>query len=154
LDTAELSAAFGIAYDWLYDLWTPDQKSQIISTLLKYGLQPGVTQVTTGAGWWRNNITGNWNCVCNSGLTMASLAILNDDTSGVAKQLLQTTVDNAKDNCAQAVSTDGSWAEVSGLASSLAFFCSLSFNRRPTTGTLEQQVSDERWACFFSNTVS
>ncbi|KAJ6490637.1 chondroitin AC/alginate lyase [Mycena vitilis] len=111
LDTAELSAAYGIAYDWLYDLWTPDQKSMIITTLLKYGLQPGVTQVTTSTGWWRNNITGNWNCVCNSGLTMASLAILNDDTSGVAKQLLQTTVDNAKDNCAQAVSTDGSWAE-------------------------------------------
>ncbi|KAJ7929313.1 chondroitin AC/alginate lyase, partial [Mycena leptocephala] len=111
LDTAELSAAYGIAYDWLYDLWTSDQKSMMISTLLKYGLQPGVTQVTTSAGWWRNNITGNWNCVCNSGLTMASLAILNDDTSGVAKQLLQTTVDNARDNCAQAVSTDGSWAE-------------------------------------------
>lgn len=111
LDTAELSAAYGIAYDWLYDMWSQDQKDMMISTLLKYGLQPGVTQVTTSAGWWRNNITGNWNCVCNSGLTMASLAILGDDTSGVAKQLLQTTVDNALNNCAQAVSTDGSWAE-------------------------------------------
>ncbi|KAJ7099623.1 heparinase II/III family protein [Mycena crocata] len=115
LDTAEFSAAFGIAYDWLYDIWTPDQKSMIITTLLKYGLQPGVTQVTTGAGWWRGSssqvISGNWNCVCNGGLTMASLAILGDDTSGVAKQLLQTIVDNAKANCAQAVSDDGSWAE-------------------------------------------
>ncbi|KAJ7461528.1 chondroitin AC/alginate lyase [Mycena latifolia] len=111
LDTAELSAAYGIAYDWLYDMWSPDQKSMMISTLLKYGLQPGVNQVTTSAGWWRNNITGNWNCVCNSGLTMASLAILGDDTSGVAKQLLGTTIDNARDNCAQAVSDDGSWAE-------------------------------------------
>ncbi|KAJ7161507.1 chondroitin AC/alginate lyase [Mycena crocata] len=115
LDTAELSAAFGIAYDWLYDVWTPDQKAQIISTLLKYGLQPGVTQVTTSAGWWRgsntNVIGGNWNCVCNSGLTMGALAILGDDTTGVAKQLLQTTVDNAKSNCAAAVSDDGSWAE-------------------------------------------
>ncbi|KAJ7172066.1 heparinase II/III family protein [Mycena filopes] len=111
LDTAEMSAAFGIAYDWLYDVWTDTQKSQIMSTLLLYGLQPGVTQITTAAGWWKSNITGNWNCVCNGGLTMASLAILNDDTSGVAKQLLQFTVGNAKDNCAQAVSTDGSWAE-------------------------------------------
>ncbi|KAJ7085693.1 chondroitin AC/alginate lyase [Mycena belliarum] len=111
LDTAEFSAAFGIAYDWLYDLWTPDQKSQIMSTLLTYGLRPGVTQVTTSAGWWRNNITGNWNCVCNSGLTMGALAILNDDTSGVAEQLLKTTVGNARDNCAQSVSNDGTWAE-------------------------------------------
>ncbi|KAJ7473453.1 heparinase II/III family protein [Mycena latifolia] len=111
LDTAELSAAYAIAFDWLYDMWSPDQKSMMISTLLKYGLQPGVTQVTTAAGWWRNNINGNWNCVCNSGLTMASLAILGDDTSGVAKQLLGTTIDNALDNCVQAVSDDGSWAE-------------------------------------------
>ncbi|KAF7299657.1 hypothetical protein HMN09_00971100 [Mycena chlorophos] len=117
LDTAELSAAFGIAYDWLYDLWTDDQKSQIRSTLIKYGLQFGLTQVTPGtAGWWRstsasNLIDGNWNCVCNSGLTMASLAILGDDTTGIAKQLLGATIDNAKEACAQAVSTDGTWSE-------------------------------------------
>ena len=43
---------------------------------------------------------------------MASLAILNDDTSGIASQLLGLTVDNAKANCAQAVSDDGTWAEV------------------------------------------
>ncbi|KAJ7749532.1 chondroitin AC/alginate lyase [Mycena maculata] len=111
LDTAELSAAYGIAYDWLYDVWSQDQKDMMLSTLLKYGLNPGVTQVTTSAGWWRVNTTGNWNCVCNSGLTIASLAILGDDTTGVAKQLLQTTVDNAIQNCAQAVSDDGTWAE-------------------------------------------
>ncbi|KAJ7632996.1 chondroitin AC/alginate lyase [Roridomyces roridus] len=111
LDTAELSAAFGIAYDWLYDVWTPSQKSMIMTTLLKYGLQFGVTQVTTSAGWWRTNTQGNWNCVCNSGLTMGSLAILGDDTSGVAEQLLKTTIDNANQNCAQAVSDDGTWAE-------------------------------------------
>ncbi|KAF7298857.1 hypothetical protein MIND_00833500 [Mycena indigotica] len=116
LDTAELSAAFGIAYDWLYDMWSADQKTTIRDALIKYGLQPGVTQVTTPAGWWRstdpsNTINGNWNCVCNSGLTLGSLAILGDDTTGVARQLLQTTVDNAKQACAQAVSTDGTWAE-------------------------------------------
>ncbi|KAJ7069624.1 chondroitin AC/alginate lyase [Mycena amicta] len=111
LDTAELSAAFGIAYDWLYDLWSDAQKSEIRSTLIKYGLQPGVTQVTTSAGWWFGNITGNWNCVCNSGLTMASLAILNDDTTGIATQLLKATVGNARENCAHAVTSDGSWLE-------------------------------------------
>ncbi|KAJ7710598.1 hypothetical protein B0H17DRAFT_1165387 [Mycena rosella] len=104
LDTAELSAAYAIAYNWLYDI-------QMISTLLKYGLQPGVTQFNTDAGWWRNNITGNWNCVCNSGLTMASFAIFGDDTSGVVQQLFQLTADNAWDNCVQAVSTNGLWGE-------------------------------------------
>jgi hypothetical protein len=32
-----------IAYDWLYDFWTDDQKSQICFTLNLYGLGPGVS---------------------------------------------------------------------------------------------------------------
>jgi len=71
-------------------VWTDDQKSQIRSTLILYGLAPGLSVFTGNAvfGWWSNNITGNWNCVCNNGLTMASLAILADDTTGIASQLL------------------------------------------------------------------
>ncbi|KAF7309798.1 hypothetical protein MIND_00351700 [Mycena indigotica] len=116
LDTAELSAAYGIAYDWLYDLWSADQKAAIRSTLVKFGLGPGVQAYTNSSvftGWWRGggNGFGNWNCVCNNGLTMASLAILGDDTSGFASQLLGLTVDNAKANCAFAVSSDGTWSE-------------------------------------------
>ncbi|PPQ64475.1 hypothetical protein CVT26_002014 [Gymnopilus dilepis] len=113
LDTAEFSAAFGIAYDWLYDVWSDDQKSQIRTTMIKYGLQPGLAVFTgpTSYGWWSNDIEGNWNCVCNGGLTMGSLAILGDDTTGVAQQLLGHTVDNAKQNCVLAVSSDGTWSE-------------------------------------------
>jgi hypothetical protein len=83
------------------------------STLLLYGLGPGLSVFTDNAsfGWWSNNITGNWNCVCNSGLTMASLAILADDTTGTASQILGYTVNNAKENCAFAVVSDGTWTE-------------------------------------------
>jgi len=113
LDTAEFCAAYGIAYDWLYDVWTDDQKSQMRSTLLLYGLQPGLSVFTgtTTFGWWSDLIYGNWNCVSNGGLTLASLAILDDDNTGTAQQLLGFTVDNAKGNCAFAVSNDGTWAE-------------------------------------------
>ena len=109
-----MSSAFGIAYDWLYDYWTDTQKSQIISSLIYYGLQPGLDAYTNASnynGWWKTNTTGNWNCVCNAGLTIASLAILGDDTTGIAQQLLGLTVDNAKSNCAYAVTDDGSWTE-------------------------------------------
>ncbi|KAJ7890562.1 hypothetical protein B0H14DRAFT_3105325 [Mycena olivaceomarginata] len=114
LDTAELSAAYGIAYDWFYDMWTDDQRESIRWTLIQYGLGPGVQAYTNSSvftGWWANNIEGNWNCVCNNGLTMGSLAILGDDTTGYASQLLGLTVDNAKANCALAVSNDGTWQE-------------------------------------------
>lgn len=95
-------------------MWTDDQKSQIRSTMIKYGLSLG--QLAYGAdpkatGWWKTNTTGNWNCVCNSGLTLGSLAILGDDTTGIAQALLGLTVDDAKQNCAMAPSTDGTWAE-------------------------------------------
>lgn len=95
-------------------MWTDAQKTTMRATLNQYGLDPGVQAYTNSSasfGWWRNNIYGNWNCVCNGGLTMASLAILGDDTTGNAKQLLGLTVDNAKSNCAQAVTDDGTWHE-------------------------------------------
>ncbi|KXN83865.1 hypothetical protein AN958_00945 [Leucoagaricus sp. SymC.cos] len=113
LDTAELTAAYGIAYDWLYDLWKDDQKAMIRSTMIQFGLQPGLSVFTDNAsfGWWSKNITGNWNCVCNNGLTMGALAILGDDTTGIASQILGFTIDNAKANCAMAVTDDGSWTE-------------------------------------------
>jgi Heparinase II/III-like protein len=114
LDTAEFCAAFAIAYDWLYDAWTEDQKSQIRFTLNLYGLSFGVSIFDPGnndIGWWNNGIYGNWNCVCNSGLTLASLAILGDDTTGNAETLLGYTINNAKQNCASAVTSDGTWNE-------------------------------------------
>ncbi|KAF8078779.1 chondroitin AC/alginate lyase [Lyophyllum atratum] len=112
LDPAEFTAAFAIAYDWLYSQWSDLQKSQIRYTMIKYGMQPGLAALQNpSVGWWSVNTTGNWNCVCNSGLTMGSLAILGDDDSGIAQQLLALTVDNAKANCARAPSDDGTWAE-------------------------------------------
>jgi hypothetical protein len=114
LDVAEFSAAYAIAYDWCYDAWQDQQKEQIRFTLNTYGLGPGVAAYNDPSvfiGWWKTNTTGNWNCVCNNGLTMASLAILDDDTVGNAQTLLGLTVDNAKENCAMAVSNDGTWAE-------------------------------------------
>ena len=115
LDTAEFVAAYGYAYDWLYDVLTDDQKSQIRWTMIEYGLNLGLIAFNNSdnryTGWWATNIYGNWNCVCNGGLTVGALAILGDDTTGVAEQILAQTVDNAKANCAWAVSDDGSWSE-------------------------------------------
>jgi hypothetical protein len=79
-------------------------------TLNLYGLGPGVSVFkgdSTGIGWWATNIYGNWNCVCNGGLTMAALAIYGDDTTGNAATLLNYTIPNAKQNCALTVTADG-----------------------------------------------
>jgi len=114
LDTAEFSAAFGIAYDWFYDIWSDAQKTAIRDSLIRFGLNHGrdVFAGTSQWAWWQgDSITGNWNCVCNGGLTLGALAILGDDTTGVAQNILENTVENAKGRCTGAVVSDGSWIE-------------------------------------------
>ena len=113
LDVAELTAAFGIAYDWLHDALTQDQRNTVLNAILENGLRPGLEAINGGDnGWWRNaGTTGNWNCVCNGGLTVGALAVVGDDTSGVAQQILNNVVDNANENCANGPSSDGTWLE-------------------------------------------
>ncbi|KAL8292314.1 hypothetical protein RQP46_001780 [Phenoliferia psychrophenolica] len=117
LDLGEFTAAFAFAYDWMFDYWTDTQKEAIRGSIVSLGLQYGynVYANSSGAGadysWWSNNVRGNWNCVCNSGLTLGALAIANEDTSGLASKILAYTVPNANENCAYAPSPDGTWAE-------------------------------------------
>lgn len=79
--------------------------------MITFGLEFGLAQYNTGAGWWTQGIDGNWNCVCNGGLTIGALAILGDDTSGIAEQILALTVPNANANCAFIATTDGTSTE-------------------------------------------
>jgi hypothetical protein len=80
----------------------------IRSTLNQYGLAPGVSALQGDAnGWWSKDTKGNWNCVCNSGLTMGALAIYGDDTTGNAQTVLAATIANANQNCVWTVTSDG-----------------------------------------------
>jgi hypothetical protein len=112
LDVAEFTAAFAVGYDWLYDVWTADQKATIRTAIVDLGLKYGMEALANdaGYGWWKR-VNGNWNCVCNGGLTMGALAILGDDTTGTAENILALTVPNAEANCARGPSTDGTWSE-------------------------------------------
>jgi len=108
LDLAEMTAAFAIAYDWMYDGWDTARRDRIRQAIINHGLNFAFDRSI----WWNGtSITGNWNCVCNSGLTFGALAILGDDTSGLAEKVLQTTVANAKTACVNAPTSDGTWAE-------------------------------------------
>ena len=40
LDTAEMTHAFAIAYDWLYDTWSPEQRAVLARAIRDKGLQP------------------------------------------------------------------------------------------------------------------
>lgn len=65
LDVGEFTAAFAIAYDWMFDAWTETQRQAIMWSILNLGLQYGVNAYDdTGSsyGWW-TGVNGNWNCV-------------------------------------------------------------------------------------------
>jgi hypothetical protein len=77
LDTAEMTAALAIGYDWLYDKLTPAQRKTIREGIVRLGLLPG-QKVYRGGGWW-SKASNNWNQVCNGGMTMGALAVAEDE---------------------------------------------------------------------------
>ncbi|KAK0533279.1 hypothetical protein OC834_002312 [Tilletia horrida] len=113
LDVAEMTAAYALAYDWLYPNWNATQRAYIVDWIKRWGLQPGIQQYTTSQGWWSQpgNNDGNWNCVCNSGMILGALAIAGDDDSGVSSQILSNAIPNFKSGCMTGVYPDGTWTE-------------------------------------------
>jgi hypothetical protein len=121
LDVGEFCATFAIGYDWLYDYWNEEQKTNIRNAIVTFGLTYGLNALennadasTNGYAWWtgvNGMVNGNWNCVNNAGLTMAALAILEDDTTNTAEKVLALTVPNAFGNCFQGAQEDGTWSE-------------------------------------------
>ncbi|KAI8455197.1 chondroitin AC/alginate lyase [Phakopsora pachyrhizi] len=111
LDVAEFTIGFAIAYDWLYDAWTADQRNAIMWSIINLGLKKGIESHETNA--WFLTTNGNWNCVTNGGMVVGSLAIMSEDPSGTAAKMLPLALQSASANCVNAVSPDGTWSETS-----------------------------------------
>lgn len=124
LDLAEFCNAFAIGYDWLYDFWTDQQKAYLRDWITTMGLQYGVNAYQginggTSYNWWTgqapgvggSEVNGNWNCVCNGGLLLAALAIVDEDTTTLAETLIPLTQASMRTNCFQGAHSDGTWAE-------------------------------------------
>ena len=76
LDVGEMSMAVAIAYDWVYNDWTKQQRRIMENALESKGLEVTLEQYETDnqAGYW--TVTdNNWNIVCNGGAAVAALAI-------------------------------------------------------------------------------
>jgi len=73
LDTAEMTHAFALGYDWLYDRWTQQQRRVLREAIVSKGLREGLKVYNSKKGWARNE--NNWNQVCNGGLISGALAI-------------------------------------------------------------------------------
>ncbi len=88
LDTAEMAHAFAIGYDWLYDVWSPEQREVLRKAMVRHALEPALV-VYEGEGrhhkWHVSR--HNWNQVCNGGIGLAALAI-GDEVPELAGRIL------------------------------------------------------------------
>jgi len=110
LDTAEMSHAFAIGYDWLYDQWTPQQRKVLQTALIEKGLKPAL-QVYRRGGWWAKS-RFNWNQVCNGGIGLGALAIL-DQEPALCTEILNHAVQSIRIAMGE-FAPDGAWPEGPG----------------------------------------
>jgi len=85
LDTAEMSNALGIGYDWVFAALSDSERRAIRTAIVEKGLKPGLKVYQSKSGWPTR--TNNWNQVCNGGLTVGALAIA-DEEPGIARQIV------------------------------------------------------------------
>ena len=88
LDTAEMSNAVGIGYDWLHDYLSPDERKAIREGLIRLGLSRALPIYEKNSGWSR--VGHNWNQVCNGGITVGALAIA-DEEPALAAQIVEAS---------------------------------------------------------------
>ena len=113
LDTAEMSHAFGIGYDWLYDAWTPEQRATLRTALIDHGLSPAlaVYRGKSPYGSWHKT-RHNWNQVCNGGIGIGALAIA-DEAPEMCGEVLSNAVHSIQLAMAE-FAPDGAWSEGPG----------------------------------------
>jgi hypothetical protein len=110
LDTAEMTHAAAIGYDWLFSKLTPDQRRTVRTALVQKGLLPAQQAYERRVGWSRCN--HNWNQVCNGGISIGALAVA-DEEPELARHLL-TEARQGIVHALRSYAPDGGWAEGPG----------------------------------------
>jgi len=83
LDTAELTAALGIGYDWLYDFLSPKDRDIIHAAIVTKGIDPYLIRMRTG----KLLMTNNWADVCNGGVLIGALALAEEEPARATEVL-------------------------------------------------------------------
>ena len=90
LDTAMTANGVAIAYDWLYDYLTAEQRAIAEAALYDYGLEEAQYQFSINHMFVTN--LNNWNYVCNGGFITTAMALAhheNEAYNALAGEILQ-----------------------------------------------------------------
>ncbi|MBN2506170.1 MAG: heparinase II/III family protein [Verrucomicrobia bacterium] len=110
LDTAEMTHALAIGYDWLHGEWTEAQRGLLRAAMVEKGLKLAVRIHQDNRGWSRSR--HNWNQVCNGGIAMGALALA-DVEPELAGRFLSAAVGSIQRAMVE-YGPDGAWAEGPG----------------------------------------
>lgn len=89
LTTSEMTLAFAIGYDWLYDFLSEDSKEIIVRTMISKGLDESAT------ARYRHSV-GNWNSVCNACMIASALAVYEHQPEKSAAMITEAIENNRK----------------------------------------------------------
>lgn len=110
LDTAEMTAAFAIGYDWLFDTWTAEQRAVLRKAIIEMGLKQSLP-LYRQQKWWVV-ADHNWNQVCNGGMTLGALALA-DEERELAAEILPAAIASVRRPMRE-FAPDGAWGEGPG----------------------------------------
>jgi hypothetical protein len=112
LDTAEMTHAFAVGYDWLYDYWTPARRTVLTNAIVTKGLKPSLSIYTNYSSWAAAS-ANNWNLVCNGGMTLGALA-LGDENPALTEFILSRATTSAGWVMRHYTTDQGGWYEGPG----------------------------------------
>ncbi len=122
LDTAEMTLAFAICYDWLYDYWDEEQRGILQTAIEELGLDAAMEAYNNEAEYdnsiygayhnrigWKND-PSNWGLVCNGGIAAGALAIMNESDIDYCAEILEDAM-NGLEAPLSMYAPDGAWLE-------------------------------------------
>jgi hypothetical protein len=111
IDTAEMTHAFAIGYDWLYNALTAEERTTIREAIVTKALDAALPAYQKPGAWTRDR--AHWNLVCNAGFAMGALAVAEDaaDKSGDKSNAVLRGVLESAPRGLQSFGPEGSWPE-------------------------------------------
>ena len=122
LDTAEMTLAVAIGYDWLYDSLSKKQRDTIANAILRLGLDAARTAYDGTAeydnsmfGSYHNRIgwkadPSNWGLVCNGGIAAGALTLMGDYETEYCAEIVSEAL-RSIETPLRLFSPDGAWSE-------------------------------------------
>lgn len=110
LDTAEMTHAFAIGYDWLYADLSAEDRALFRRAIVEKGLDQAIP-IYKEKRWWTIAVH-NWNQVCNGGITLGALAIADEDPER-AEYIVGQSIESIR-RAMNSYAPEGGWAEGPG----------------------------------------